>query len=172
MGSGKKLLSYYSAFTRGDWIGENSSHLVLFWDRQNGENGFPNGKRCRGGRCKCGLKKVEDCSQKDLAQANGLAIGSPTCYSNISWQIKKFMDETLLAFYGGGHSFKGKVCSCFTSSGAYSDGEECLRMLELAFGVALKMNIVPGVILESKDVEEGKLLSCYEYGRKIAQELT
>ena len=118
------------------------------------------------------LKKVEDCSQKDLAEADGLAIGSPTCYSNISWQIKKFMDETLLAFYGGGHSFKGKACGCFTSSGAYSDGKECLRMLELAFGVALKMKIVPGVILESKDVEEGKLSSCYEFGRKIAQELT
>jgi NAD(P)H dehydrogenase (quinone) len=117
-------------------------------------------------------KKVEDCTQKDLAKADGLAIGSPTCYSNISWQIKRFMDETLLAFYGAGHSFKGKVCGCFTSSGAYVDGKECLRMLELAFGVALKMKIVPGVILESKDVEEGKLSSCYEYGQKIAQELT
>jgi hypothetical protein len=82
------------------------------------------------------------------------------------------MDETLLAFYGGGNSFKGKMCGCFTSSGAYSNGQECLRMLELAFGVALKKKIVPIVILESKDVEEGKLSSCYEYGRKIVQELT
>jgi len=45
------------------------------------------------------LKKVEDCTFEDLAQADGLAIGSPTYYSNIAWQIKKFMDETILAFY-------------------------------------------------------------------------
>ena len=71
-----------------------------------------------------------------------------------------------------GHSLKGKVCGCFTSSGAYSDGKECLRMLELAFGVALKMKIVPGIILESKDVDAGKLSLCFEYGQKIAQEIT
>ena len=29
-------------------------------------------------------------------------------------------------------------------------------MLELAFGFALKMKIVPGIILESKDVLKGK----------------
>jgi hypothetical protein len=31
------------------------------------------------------LKKVEDSPQKGLAEPVGLAIGSSTCYSNISW---------------------------------------------------------------------------------------
>jgi len=44
-------------------------------------------------------------------------------------------------------------------------------MLELAFGFALKTKIVPGIILESKDVDEDNLLSCFEYGQKIGQEL-
>ena len=117
------------------------------------------------------LKKVEDCTLNDLAEADGIAVGSPTHYSNIAWQIKRFMDETILTFYTKGHSLKNKVCGCFTSTGAYSDGKECLRMLELAFGYALKMKIVPGIILESKDVDEGNLSSCYEYGQKIAREL-
>ena len=64
------------------------------------------------------------------------------------------------------------MCGCFTSTGTYNDGRECLRMLEVAFGFALKMEIVPGIILESKDVHEGNLSLCYEYGQKIAQELT
>lgn len=118
------------------------------------------------------LKKVEECTQKDLVEADGLAVGSPTCYSNIAWQIKRFLDETILVFYAKGHSLKGKVRGCFTSSGAYADGKECLRMLELAFGVALKMKMAPGIILESKDVDQGHLSSCWEYGQKIAQELT
>ena len=118
------------------------------------------------------LKKVEDCTLYDLAEADGIAVGSPTHYSNIAWQIKRLMDETILTFYTKGHSLRNKVCGCFTSTGAYSDGKECLRMLELAFGFALKMKIVPGIILESKDVDEGNLSACYEYGQKIARELT
>jgi len=118
------------------------------------------------------LKKVEDCTLDDLAEADGIAVGSPTHYSNIAWQIKRLMDETILTFYTKGHSLRNKVCGCFTSTGAYGDGKECLRMLELAFGFALKMKIVPGIILESKDVDEGNLSACYEYGQKMARELT
>ena len=118
------------------------------------------------------LKKVEDCSLRDLATADGLAIGSPTHYSNMSWQIKRFLDETILAFYKEGHSLRNKVCGCFTSTGGYDDGKECIRSLELAFGFALKMKTVPGIILESKDVVEGKLAACDEFGQKIAKELS
>jgi hypothetical protein len=57
-------------------------------------------------------------------------------------------------------------------TGAYNDGKECLGMLELAFGNALKMKIIPGIILESKEVEDGNLSVCFEYGQKIARELT
>jgi NAD(P)H dehydrogenase (quinone) len=85
------------------------------------------------------LKKVEDCTLNDLVEADGIAVGSPTHYSNITWQIKRLMDETILTFYTKGHSLRNKVCGCFTSTGAYSDGKECLRMLELAFGFALKI---------------------------------
>ena len=118
------------------------------------------------------LKKVENCTLNDLAEADGIAVGSPTYYSNIAWQIKRLMDETILSFYTNGHSLRDKVCGCFTSTGSYSDGKECLRMLELAFGGALKMKIVPGLILESKDADEGNLSSCYEYGQKLGREIT
>ncbi len=117
------------------------------------------------------LKRVEDCTLEDLIGVDGLVIGSPTYYSNIAWQIKKFLDETVLAFYAKGGSLRNKVCGCFTSTGAYNDGKECLRTLELALGVALKMKFVPGVILESKDIDEDNLSSCYDFGQKIAKEL-
>ena len=35
------------------------------------------------------LKKVEDCTHNDLAEADGIAVGSPTYYSNIAWPIKR-----------------------------------------------------------------------------------
>ncbi len=117
------------------------------------------------------LKKVENCTLDDLAEADGIAIGSPTHYSNMSWQIKRLLDEKILAFYTKGRSLRNKVCGCFTSTGAYCDGKECLRMLELAFGNSLKMKMVPGIILESKDVDESNLSECFEFGQKIGRQL-
>lgn len=43
------------------------------------------------------MKNVEDCTLDDLAGADGLAVGSPTHYSNMAWQIKRLLDETILA---------------------------------------------------------------------------
>jgi multimeric flavodoxin WrbA len=117
-------------------------------------------------------KNIVECTTADLIAVDGIAFGSPTYYSNIAWQPKKFLDETILEFYSQGHSLKGKVCGCFTSTGGYNDGKECLRMLELAFGYALKTRIVSGVVLESKDIIEGNVSACYDLGKRIAQELS
>lgn len=116
-------------------------------------------------------KNIVECTIADLIAADGIAFGSPTYYSNIAWQPKKFLDEKILEFYNQGHSLKGKVCGCFTSTGGYNDGKECLRMLELAFGYALKMRMVSGVVLESKEIVEGNVSECYDLGKRIAQEL-
>ena len=116
-------------------------------------------------------KSVADCTIADMLVADGIAFGSPTYYSNIAWQPKKFLDETILEFYAKGYSLKGKVCGCFSSTGGYNDGKECLRMLELAFGYALKMHMVEGVVLESKDINEGNISKCYDLGKAISQEL-
>jgi len=116
-------------------------------------------------------KAVEDCTIADLSSADGIAFGSPTHYSNMSWQSKKFLDEVVLEFYILGYSLRGKPCGCFTSTGAHDDGKECLRMLELAFSAALKMHVVPGVILESTDVNQGTTSKCYDLGQKIVKQL-
>ena len=34
------------------------------------------------------LKKVDNCALEDLAIADRLALGCPTYYSNIAWQIQ------------------------------------------------------------------------------------
>jgi len=115
-------------------------------------------------------KTVFDCTIADMLAADGIAFGSPTYYSNIAWQSKKFLDETIFEFYAQGHSLKGKVCGCFTSTGGYDDGKECLRMLELAFGYALKMFMISGVVLESKDIVDGNVSKCYDFGKRIAQD--
>ncbi len=117
-------------------------------------------------------KAVENCTVADVLKSDAIAFGTPTHYSNIAWQAKKFLDETILDFYTQGHSLKGKMCSCFTSTGVYDDGKECLRMMELAFGVTLKMTMISGIVLQSDRVTNGDIAQCYESGQEIAKRIT
>ena len=112
------------------------------------------------------LKKVDECVFNDLIEVDGLAVGSPTYYGNMAWPVKRFLDETILSFYTAGHSFKNKICGCFTTVGVYDDGIKCIKTLEFAFGSQLKMKTVPGIITETKEIEKSNLTSCITFGKK------
>ena len=116
------------------------------------------------------IKRVEDCALDDLAEADGIAVGSPTYFSNVAWQVKKLIDESI-ALYRKGHQLGGKVGGCFTSSGTHRDGKDCIRMLKLAFGFHHRMKIVPGIIRASGDSESDVLEMCQKYGMEIARKI-
>jgi NAD(P)H dehydrogenase (quinone) len=114
--------------------------------------------------------KVEDFKVADLSKPDGLVIGSPTYFSNMAWQMKKLVDESI-CFYGAEKSLEGKVGGCFTSAGCRTDGLECLRLLELAFGFHHKMKLVPGLISDEDDKEDKLKKVCNEFGKKIAEQI-
>ncbi len=116
------------------------------------------------------VKRVEDCKLNDLAEADGIVIGSPTYFSNVAWQVKKLIDESI-ALYRGGRQLRGKVGGCFTSSGTHRDGKDCIRMLELALGLHHRLKMVPGIIRVSGDREEEVSQRCQQYGTEIARQI-
>lgn len=115
------------------------------------------------------ILRAEECNIEDLASADGVVIGSPTYFSNVAWQVKKLIDESISLY--GGRRLKGKVGGCFTSSGTRRDGEECIRMIELAFGYHHGMKMIPGIIRASGDDEEKVSRICREYGEEIAKHI-
>jgi len=116
------------------------------------------------------LKTVEECSLNDLAEADGIVIGSPTYFSNVSWQVKKLIDESI-ALYREERQLRDKVGGCFTSSGTRRDGEDCIRMLQIAFGFHHKLKMAPGIVRVSDDSEGEVSKMCQEYGMKIAKQI-
>ena len=90
---------------------------------------------------------VEDVGKFDISllpKYDAIILGSPTYFSNVAWQIKKVIDESIV-HYGGG-KLKGKVAGIFTSAGTSRDGKDCLRMLEVALGFHHGMKLVQGII--------------------------
>jgi NAD(P)H dehydrogenase (quinone) len=75
------------------------------------------------------LKKIESCRLDDLTEVDGIVVGSPTYFSNVSWQVKKLIDESIV-LYRENHKLKGKVGGCFTSAGdvvMVKNALECLN---------------------------------------------
>lgn len=116
------------------------------------------------------VKEIEYCNLNDLAKVDGIVVGSPTYFSNVAWQIKKFIDESIV-LYRRGRRLRDKIGGCFTSSGTRRDGEDCIRMLELAFGLHHKLKMLPGIIRASGDRMEDVSKMCREYGMKISEEI-
>lgn len=115
------------------------------------------------------VKKVEECRLNDLAQVDGIVVGSPTYFSNVAWQIKKLIDESI-AFYRK-EQLRDKIGGSFTSAGTIRDGKECIRMLELTFGFHHKLKMVPGIIRASGDGEQEVSNRCHKYGTEIARQI-
>ena len=115
------------------------------------------------------MKRVEKCSLDNLVEADGIIIGSPTYFNNVAWQVKKLIDE-LIGLYRN-KQLAGKVGGCFTSAGNRSNGEDCIKMMELAFGLHHKLRMVPGIVSASGEREEEVSKMCQEYGMKIAEKL-
>lgn len=116
------------------------------------------------------VKSVEECGLSGLAEADGIVIGSPTYFSNVTWQVKKLIDESI-TLYRKEHQLRGKVGGCFTSSGTRRDGKDCIRMLELTLGFHHKLKMVPGIIRSSGDREEEVSEMCEQYGMEIAEQI-
>ena len=116
------------------------------------------------------LRQVDKCDPAEMVDYDGVIVGSPTYFSNMSWQVKKFIDDSA-AIRCDGFPLKGKVGGAFTSSWVRKDGEDCLRMIEVAMGLHHKMKIIPGIVLEDNDLEDDVAKACQEYGEKIAKEI-
>jgi NAD(P)H dehydrogenase (quinone) len=113
---------------------------------------------------------VEECKLNDLVKADGIVVGSPTYFSNVAWQVKKLIDESI-ELYRKGHALRDKVGGCFTSAGTHRDGKSCIRLLEVTFGFHHRMKIVPGIISTSGDEETQVSKMCQQYGEEIAKQI-
>jgi len=115
------------------------------------------------------VKDVEKFDISLLPNYDGIVVGSPTYFSNMAWQVKKMIDESIVHYRGG--KLKGKVAGIFTSAGTRKDGKDCLKMLEIALGHHHEMKVVDGIL--RVDGEGGKEVEerCHEYGERLVKEI-
>lgn len=116
------------------------------------------------------VKKVDKTSLDDLCHSDGIIMGSPTYYGEMSGKLKSFIDESV-KIHG---RLKGKVGAAFTSSGGEASGAET-TLLSILQAMLIHGMIVQGradhrhygaVAVGSpsgRDIED-----CKQLGKKVA----
>ena len=115
---------------------------------------------------------VEDVGESDISllpKYDSIVLGSPTYFSNVAWQVKKVIDESIVHYSGG--KLKGKVAGIFTSAGTSRDGKDCLKMLEIALGIHHGMKVVEGILRVDGENDKEVEKRCQGYGKKLVKEI-
>jgi NAD(P)H dehydrogenase (quinone) len=115
---------------------------------------------------------LEDVGKFDISSLpnyDSIVLGSPTYFSNVAWQVKKVIDESIVHYSGG--KLKGKVAGIFTSAGTSSNGKDCLKMLDVALGVHHGMKVVQGIIRVDGEGDKEVEKKCQEYGKRLVKEI-
>ncbi len=125
------------------------------------------------------LKDISIADHRDLEWCDGLAIGSPTNYGSVSWQMKQWWDQQPIENWG---RRDGKIGCVFTSAGAWGGGQEltCMALLSilmnygfLVFGLTdytgVKFSAHYGAIAAGKPSEDRELEACRRLGLRLAE---
>jgi len=116
---------------------------------------------------------------EDVYWCDGLAVGSPTNMGVLSWQMKRFWDQTMFDHWG---KVDGKIACAFSSSGGWGGGAEIacqsLQMVLMNFGFLVfgvtdyagkTMTCHYGAVAAQKPQEAEVQDSCRLLGRRLAE---
>jgi NAD(P)H dehydrogenase (quinone) len=131
------------------------------------------GKAVEGAGVSCLLRKVDEVKVQDLVTMDGLLLGSPCYFGNMSNQMKLFVDESIQLFGKG--ELEGKPGGAFVSTGGIGGcGEVALQSLLNA--MLIHGMVVQGVRkgghlgpLAIGEPDERALAECEAYGARFAE---
>jgi len=116
------------------------------------------------------VKKIDKTTIKDLQEADGIIMGSPTYYGMMSSKLKELIDESV-KIHG---KLAGKAGAAFTSSGGTASGAET-TLLSI-----LQAMLVHGMIIQGRHddkhygaaavgaLNNESIASCKELGKRVA----
>jgi len=116
------------------------------------------------------VKKANETRNEDLLDADGIIVGSPTYYGQMSWKIKNIFDKSV-KIHG---KLEGKVGGAFTSSGGTASGAET-TILSI-----LQAMLIHGMIVQGRAMtkhygaasvgspKDKDIKSCQALGKRVA----
>jgi NAD(P)H dehydrogenase (quinone) len=92
------------------------------------------------------LRKVADVTRDDIVQADGIVLGTPVEWGNLSAEAKRFLDRVGEVLGKAGSTYgEGRTAAVFCTAGSPSNGQEMARMGAIAAFLAMRFVVAGGV---------------------------
>lgn len=91
------------------------------------------------------LRKAGDVTDEDILQADGVIVGTPVHWANISAEAKRFLDHVGAAFSKAKTNGEGRTAAAFCTGGSVANGKDLARLSILAGFLALRFVVLGGV---------------------------
>ncbi len=92
------------------------------------------------------LRKIVDVTDQEIREADGIILGSPVQWANLSAGAKRFLDRLGDTLGKAGKTLgEGRAAGVFCTAGSPSNGQEMARLGAIAAFLAMRFVIVGGV---------------------------
>jgi NAD(P)H dehydrogenase (quinone) len=122
------------------------------------------------------LRKVADVTDEEIRSADGIVIGSPVQWGNLSAGAKRFLDRVGEVLGKAGKTLgEGRTAGVFCTAGSPSNGQEMARLGAIAAFLAMRFVIVGGVndqefgTLGPQSVGAAGLAEARRFGERFAR---
>ncbi len=125
------------------------------------------------------LRSITEADHTDLQWCDGIALGSPTNYGTVSWQMKQWWDQQPIENWG---QRDGKIGCVFSNAGAWGGGQDwtCMTLLSilmnygfLVFGLTdytgIRFSAHYGAIGSGPVTDERERAACRRLGLRLAE---
>jgi NAD(P)H dehydrogenase (quinone) len=124
------------------------------------------------------LKSIAEAGAEDLKWCDGIALGAPTNFGTVPWEMKKWWDEQIDCWM----HLDGKFGTVFSSSGSWGGGAEltCMTLMHilinygiLVFGITdytgPKFSAHYGAVMPGEPQDEGQSGACERIGMRLSE---
>ena len=92
------------------------------------------------------LRAVEEARTDDISKADGIVLGTPVHWGNLSAESKRFLDRVAEVLgKAGGTLGEGRTAGVFCTAGSASNGQELARISAIAAFLDMRFIVIGGV---------------------------
>jgi len=126
------------------------------------------------------LRKVAEVKPEEIVAADGIVVGTPVHWSNLSAETKRFLDRAGEALWKAKTTGEGRTAGAFCTGGAPSMGKDLARVSILSAFLVMRYAVIGGVeaagygtlgpeATTHKGVSEEALKEARQFGQRFAR---
>ncbi|MCC7175076.1 MAG: flavodoxin family protein [Bryobacterales bacterium] len=91
------------------------------------------------------LRKTSDVKPEEIARYDGMVVGTPVHWANLTAETKRFLDQVGAALWAAKTNGDGRTAGAFCTGGGTAMGKDVARLSVLAAFLTMRFTVIGGV---------------------------